>query len=33
MFITYKSVQLTRAVKYDDDVCEYFDSLRMQSKG
>jgi len=27
-----KSIQLTREVKYDDDVCECFVSLRMQSK-
>ena len=27
MFITYKSIQLTREVKYDDDVCECFDSF------
>ena len=33
MVVTYKSKQLTREVKYDDDVCECSDSLSVQSKG
>lgn len=32
MFITYKSTQLTREVKYDDGVCECFVSLRCKVK-
>jgi hypothetical protein len=32
MMIPYKSKQLTREVKYDDDVCDCFASLSLQSK-
>jgi len=32
MMIPYKSKQLTREVIYDDDVCENFASLSLQSK-